>query len=91
MKVTKKDFIKGENKMNKCPKCGQEVESKFCPDCGINVQEPLKCPKCGAVMKGRFCPDCGHDSQAKEKGKVRSEGKEYVFRDGDVALFRFNV
>ncbi len=69
MKVTKKDFIKGENKMNKCPKCGQEVESKFCPDCGINVQEPLKCPKCGAVMKGRFCPDCGHDSQAKEKGK----------------------
>ena len=28
---------------------------------------------------------------AKEKGKVRSEGKEYVMRDGDVVLFRFNV
>ncbi len=28
---------------------------------------------------------------AKEKGKVRSEGKEYVFHDGDVVLFRFNV
>lgn len=28
---------------------------------------------------------------AKEKGKVRSEGKEYVMQDGDVVLFRFNV
>ena len=34
---------------------------------------------------------CGGFTQAKEKGKVRSEGKEYVFGDGDVALFRFNV
>ena len=28
---------------------------------------------------------------AREKGVVRSEGKEYVVRDGDVMLFRFNV
>ncbi len=28
---------------------------------------------------------------AKEKGVVRSEGKEYVVRDGDIMLFRFNV
>lgn len=35
--------------------------------------------------------ECGGFTQAKEKGKVRSEGKDYVFRDGDVALFRFNV
>ncbi|MGI6077674.1 MAG: redox-regulated ATPase YchF [Fastidiosipilaceae bacterium] len=28
---------------------------------------------------------------AKEKGLVRSEGKEYVMQDGDVVLFRFNV
>ena len=28
---------------------------------------------------------------AKEKGKVRSEGKDYVIKDGDVVLFRFNV
>ena len=28
---------------------------------------------------------------AKEKGQVRSEGKEYVMKDGDVVLFRFNV
>ncbi len=34
---------------------------------------------------------CGGYSQAKEKGLVRSEGKEYVMNDGDVVLFRFNV
>jgi ribosome-binding ATPase len=28
---------------------------------------------------------------ARERGVVRSEGKEYVVRDGDVMLFRFNV
>jgi hypothetical protein len=28
---------------------------------------------------------------AKEKGLVRSEGKEYVVQEGDVLLFRFNV
>ncbi len=30
-------------------------------------------------------------AKAKEKGLVRSEGKEYVMKDGDVTLFRFNV
>ena len=29
--------------------------------------------------------------QAKEKGLVRSEGKEYIMRDGDIVLFKFNV
>lgn len=33
----------------------------------------------------------GSQSAAKEQGLVRSEGKEYVFKDGDVVLFRFNV
>ncbi|MDP1859497.1 MAG: DUF933 domain-containing protein, partial [Gemmatimonadaceae bacterium] len=28
---------------------------------------------------------------AREKGAVRSEGKEYIVKDGDVMLFRFNV
>jgi ribosome-binding ATPase YchF (GTP1/OBG family) len=28
---------------------------------------------------------------AREKGAVRSEGKEYIVQDGDVLLFRFNV
>ncbi len=34
---------------------------------------------------------CGNMNAAKEKGLVRSEGKEYVMQDGDVTLFRFNV
>ena len=34
---------------------------------------------------------CGGYKQAKEQGKVRIEGKEYVVSDGDVMLFRFNV
>ena len=35
--------------------------------------------------------ELGGYNQAKEKGKVRSEGKDYVIKDGDVVLFRFNV
>ena len=33
----------------------------------------------------------GSMNAAKEKGLVRSEGKEYVMKDGDIVLFRFNV
>lgn len=33
----------------------------------------------------------GSYNAAKEQGLVRSEGKEYVVKDGDVVLFRFNV
>ena len=35
--------------------------------------------------------DCGSYSAAKEKGLVGLEGKDYVVKDGDVVLFRFNV
>ena len=35
--------------------------------------------------------ECGNYNAAKEKGLVRSEGKEYVIQNGDVILFRFNV
>lgn len=34
---------------------------------------------------------CNGEQGAKEAGKLRIEGKEYIFQDGDVALFRFNV
>ena len=34
---------------------------------------------------------CGSMSMAKEKGLVRSEGKDYIMKDGDIVLFRFNV
>ena len=33
----------------------------------------------------------GSMSEAKEKGLVRSEGKEYIMKDGDIVLFKFNV
>ena len=35
--------------------------------------------------------ECGSMAAAKERGLVRSEGKEYVMQDGDIVLFRFNV
>ncbi|MBQ2711050.1 MAG: redox-regulated ATPase YchF [Clostridia bacterium] len=35
--------------------------------------------------------ELGGYNQAKEHGKVRSEGKDYIIKDGDVVLFRFNV
>ena len=34
--------------------------------------------------------DCGSYNAAREKGLVRMEGKDYVVKDGDVVLFRFN-
>ena len=34
---------------------------------------------------------CGSMNAVKEKGLLRSEGKEYVIKDGDIVLFRFNV
>lgn len=34
---------------------------------------------------------CGSMAAARERGLIRSEGKDYVMRDGDVTLFRFNV
>ena len=35
--------------------------------------------------------NCKSYAKAKEKGLVRLEGKDYVVKDGDVVLFRFNV
>lgn len=35
--------------------------------------------------------ECGSFNAAKERGKVRSEGKDYVMQDNDVVLFRINV
>ena len=34
---------------------------------------------------------CNGETGARETGKLRSEGKDYVVHDGDVLLFRFNV
>ena len=35
--------------------------------------------------------ELGSMAACKEKGLIRSEGKEYVMQDGDVVLFRINV
>ncbi len=34
---------------------------------------------------------CGGEAAARDAGKLRSEGKDYIVKDGDVLLFRFNV
>ncbi|BCN31563.1 redox-regulated ATPase YchF [Anaeromicropila herbilytica] len=43
------------------------------------------------VVSFQNLTECGSYNAAKDKGLVRSEGKEYVVQDGDVILFRFNV
>ncbi|WP_416197814.1 MAG: redox-regulated ATPase YchF [Sporanaerobacter sp.] len=35
--------------------------------------------------------ECGGYTHAREKGLIRSEGKDYIMQDGDVVVFRFNV
>lgn len=35
--------------------------------------------------------ELGSIAKARDKGKIRSEGKDYIMKDGDVVLFRFNV
>ena len=50
-----------------------------------------KCIKKSTVIAYDDLIACGSMTAAKEKGLVRSEGKEYVMKDGDVVLFRFNV
>ena len=43
------------------------------------------------VVNYKDLVECGSVVSAKEKGLLRSEGKEYVMKDGDVVHFRFNV
>ncbi len=64
----------------------------------------MKAPQCAGVIHGDFekgfikaeivsyddLIHAGSYQKAREQGKYRLEGKEYIFQDGDVALFRFN-
>ncbi|MCG3087358.1 redox-regulated ATPase YchF [Sporosarcina cyprini] len=65
----------------------------------------MKAPQCAGIIHTDFergfiraetvsydaLVEAGSMAAAKEAGKVRLEGKEYVVQDGDVMLFRFNV
>ena len=43
------------------------------------------------VISSKDLVECGSYAAAREKGIVRSEGRDHVIKDGDVVLFRFNV
>jgi len=68
-------------------------------------QKGWTAPKCAGVIHGDFekgfiraettayadYVDNNGEQGAKEAGKVRQEGKEYIVKDGDIMLFKFNV
>ena len=43
----------------RCPRCGNEYEGKFCPECGLAADYKVFCPKCGTQHNRKFCPECG--------------------------------
>lgn len=69
------------------------------------IKEGTKAPQAAGVIHSDFekgfiraevvayddLVESGSMSQAKEKGKLRLEGKDYVVQDGDIMHFRFNV
>ena len=69
------------------------------------ITKGTKAPQAAAVIHNDFergfiaCETTAYDDfvtfkgeqGAKEAGKMRVEGKEYVVKDGDILLFRFNV
>lgn len=69
------------------------------------IQKGWKAPQAAGVIHNDFergfiraetisyehLVDCGSEQEAKAKGMLRSEGKDYVVQEGDVILFRFNV
>lgn len=69
------------------------------------IKKNTKAPKAAGVIhtdfeRGFICAetvswqdylDCGGEQMAKQQGKLRLEGKEYIVQDGDVMHFRFNV
>lgn len=62
------------------------------PDCAGLIHTDFKKGFIAAeVISYNDFISCGSMENAKAKGKVRIEGKTYQFRDGDIALFRFNV
>ena len=56
---------------------------------GERIDEVQKTPELKAAYDDLMA--CGSMVTAKEKGLIRSEGKDYVFKDGDIVVIRFNV
>jgi ribosome-binding ATPase len=65
----------------------------------------MKAPECAGIIHSDFergfirsetigyddLVSCGSEKEAREKGKMRLEGKEYIMKDGDICHFRFNI
>ncbi len=62
------------------PKCAGKIHSDF--ERGFIRAE---------VISYSDYVSCGGEVKAKEAGKMRTEGKEYLMQDGDIVHFRFNV
>ena len=63
----------------RCPNCKQDVPvgSKFCPNCGYNLEATVKCSKCGTEVPAdsKFCPNCGNTMAAAPAGaEAQAEG-----------------
>ena len=70
------DYHKGNKSTSGCRKIHSDFERGFIKAEVVSYEDLI---------------GCGSYNAAKEKGLVRMEGKDYVVKDGDVILFRFNV
>ena len=68
------------HKGSKAPQCAGVIHSDF--ERGFIRAEIIKYEDYIAY---------GREAAVKEAGKMHIEGKEYVFQDGDIVVFRFNV
>ena len=96
-----------EDKTIVCKDCNNEfVFTAGEQECRAwTFKKGMKAPECAGIIHTDFekgfiraeviayedFEKYGSMQKAKEAGKMRSEGKEYVFQDGDITLFRFNV
>ena len=73
------------------PGLDHQKRNQSSPGCWKNSQRLERGFIRAEIVAFKDLKECGSMAAAKEKGLLRSEGKEYVMADGDVTLFRFNV